>query len=144
MLTYQITHTGLKNEIVSSKVVFLEVQEGSPQAFSQGSKRGRPISVQGYIYSKEGGGGGGGVEKTFFWKTFEVYVTSCQYLFQARSKFFKHTRLCEFVRYASLLNYDIIFIQPGTPSNIIDQNVKCTIIMRIEAISFQIQYIKYT
>ena len=34
MLAYQITHTDLKNEIVSSKVVFLEVQEGSPQAFS--------------------------------------------------------------------------------------------------------------
>jgi hypothetical protein len=57
-----------------------------------------------YIYSKEGEGGGGvsrggggGFEKTFIWKTFEVYVTSCQYLFQARSKFFKHTWLCEFV-----------------------------------------------
>jgi hypothetical protein len=36
-------------------------------------------------------------EKTFLWKTFEVYVTSCQYLFQARSKFFKHTWLREFV-----------------------------------------------
>ena len=45
----------------------------------------------------ERGGGGGGFEKTFLWKTFEVYVTSCQYLFQARSKFFKHTWLCEFV-----------------------------------------------
>ena len=42
-------------------------------------------------------GGGGGVEKTFLWKTFEVYLTSYQYLFQARSKFFKHTWLCEFV-----------------------------------------------
>jgi hypothetical protein len=40
---------------------------------------------------------GGGVEKTFLWKTFEVCVTSCLYLFQARSKFFKHTWLCEFV-----------------------------------------------
>jgi hypothetical protein len=38
-----------------------------------------------------------GVEKTFLWKTFEVYVTSCQYLFQSRSTFFKHTLLCEFV-----------------------------------------------
>jgi hypothetical protein len=61
------------------------------QAFSQGPKRGRPILVQRYIYSK------GGVEKTFLWKTFEVYITSCQYLFQARSNFFKHTWLCEFV-----------------------------------------------
>ena len=34
------------------------------------------------------GGGGGGVEKTFLWKTFEVYITSYQYLFQAHSKFF--------------------------------------------------------
>jgi hypothetical protein len=58
------------------------------------------------------GGGGGGFEKTFLWKTFEVYVTSCQYLFQARSKF-DFVSLC---RYASVLNYDI-FIQPGTPSN---------------------------
>ena len=46
------------------------------QAFSQGPKRGRPILVQRYFYSKEGGGGGGGrFEKTFLWKTFEVYVT---------------------------------------------------------------------
>ena len=45
------------------------------------------------IYSK----GGGGFEKMFLWKTFDVYVTSCQYLLQARSKFFKHTWLCEFV-----------------------------------------------
>ena len=49
------------------------------------------------FYSKEGGGGGGGFKKMFLWKTFEVYVTSCQYLFQACSKFFKHTWLCEFV-----------------------------------------------
>ena len=33
------------------------------------------------------GGGGGDVPL----ETFEVYVTSCQYLFQACSKFFKHT-----------------------------------------------------
>ena len=46
---------------------------------------------------KWGGGGGWLFEKTFHWKTFEVYVTSCQYLFQARSKFVKHTWLCEFV-----------------------------------------------
>jgi hypothetical protein len=32
----------------------------SNQAFSRGPKRGRPILVQRYIYSKEGGGGGGG------------------------------------------------------------------------------------
>jgi hypothetical protein len=67
--------------------------EGEGQAFSQGPKRGRPILVQQCIYSK----GGGGVEKTFLWKTFEVYVTSYQYLFHHRSKFFKHTWLCEFV-----------------------------------------------
>jgi hypothetical protein len=63
------------------------------QAFSQGPKRGCPILVR-YIYSR--GGGGGGFEKTFLWKTLEVYVTSCQYPFQARSKFFKHTWLREF------------------------------------------------
>jgi hypothetical protein len=60
--------------------------------------------------------GGGGFEKTFLWKTFDVYVTSCQYLFQARSKVFKHTWLCEFVPLCCFLNYDI-FIQPSTPSN---------------------------
>ena len=37
--------------------------------------------------------GGGGFEKTFLWKTFEVYVNSCQCLFQALSKFFKHLAL---------------------------------------------------
>jgi hypothetical protein len=74
------------------------------QAFSQDPKRGRPILVQRYIYSKERGGGG---VKTFLWKTFEVYVTSYQYLFQ-------HTWLCV-VPLCFLLNYDI-FIQPGTPS----------------------------
>ena len=38
------------------------------------------------------GRGGEGFEKMFLWKTFEVYVTSCQYqLFQACSKFFKQT-----------------------------------------------------
>jgi hypothetical protein len=48
----------------------------SDQAFSQGPKRGRPILV----------GGGGGVSRK----------RSYQYLFQARSKFFKHTWLCEY------------------------------------------------
>jgi hypothetical protein len=92
-----------------------QIQGRAEQAFSQGPKRGRPILVQRYIYSK--GRGGGGVGKTFLWKTFEVYVTSCQYLFQPRSKFFKHTWLCEFVPLCFFTyNYDI-FIQPGTPSN---------------------------
>jgi hypothetical protein len=50
------------------------------------------------------------------WITFEVYVTSCQYLFQARSKFSNTHGFVSLCRYASLLNYDI-FIQPGTPSN---------------------------
>ena len=62
------------------------------QAFSQDPKRGRPILVTSTVR----GGGGERFEKTFLWKTFEVYVTSYQYLFQARSKFFKHTFLCEY------------------------------------------------
>jgi hypothetical protein len=68
-----------------------------------------------------GGGGGGGVRENVplenLWSLI-VYVTSWQYLFQARSKFFKHTSpgFMSLCRYASLLNYDI-FIQPGTPSN---------------------------
>ena len=66
------------------------VREHLEQAFSQGPKRGRPILAHQYIDSKGAGGGG---EKTFLWKTFEVYVTSYQYLFQARSKFFKHTAM---------------------------------------------------
>jgi hypothetical protein len=181
------------------------------QAFSQGLKRGRPILVQRYIYSKEGGGGGGGgVEKTFLWKTFEVYVTSYQYLFQACSKF--STWLCEYwrpyskssltlnewrfnpsfswvsmlflnswrvsshiVRYdtsapaiqkqrwrsreaqieppliecewafrirawvcAAMLLYLTTTFSFSQVHHQIDQNVKCLIIMRIEAISFQI------
>ena len=64
---------------------------------------------------------GGGVEKTFLWKTFEVYVTSCQYLFQARN--FSNTLVfVSLCRYASLLNYDI-FIQSDTSHHQIDQTV---------------------
>ena len=48
------------------------------QAFSQGPERGRPILVNDTSTVR---GGGGGFEKKFLWKTFEVYVTSCQYLF---------------------------------------------------------------
>ena len=66
---------------------------GEMQAFSQDPKRERPILVR-YIFSK--GGGGGGVRENVPLETFEVYVTSYQYLFQARSKFFKHTWLCEY------------------------------------------------
>jgi hypothetical protein len=58
----------------------------------------------------------GGVEKTFPWKTFEVYITSCQYLFQALEFFSNTLGFVSLCRYVSLLNYDI-FIQPGTPSN---------------------------
>jgi hypothetical protein len=65
---------------------------------------------------KRGRVGGGGVRKTFLWKTFEVYVTSCQYMFQVRSKFSNTLAFVSLCRYASLLNYDI-FIQSGTPSN---------------------------
>ena len=62
---------------------------GEMQAFSQDPKRERPILVR-YIFSK------GGVRENVPLETFEVYVTSYQYLFQARSKFFKHTWLCEY------------------------------------------------
>ena len=65
---------------------------GEMQAFSQDPNREHPILVR-YIFSK--GGGGGGRENVPL-ETFEVYVTSYQYLFQARSKFFKHTWLCEY------------------------------------------------
>jgi hypothetical protein len=60
----------------------------SVQAFSQGPQRGVQFWYNDTSTVKSGGGGG--VEKTFLWETFELYVTSCQYLFQARSKFFKH------------------------------------------------------
>ena len=76
-------------------------------------------------------GGGGGVEKTFLWKTFEVYVTSCQYVFQlARSKFW----LCEFC--AAMLLYLITTFSFSQVHHQIDQNVKCIIIMIIEACVF--------
>ena len=63
------------------------------QAFSQDPKRERPILVR-YLFSK--GGGGGGVQENVLLETFAVDVTSYQYLFQAHSKFFKHTWLCEY------------------------------------------------
>ena len=44
-------------------VLVLCTQVNMMQAFSQGPKRGRPILVQRYIYSKKGGGGGGGSGK---------------------------------------------------------------------------------
>jgi hypothetical protein len=76
---------------------FMQEMVGSSQAFSQGPERGRPILVQRYIYTvKRGGRGGGGSRKRSSGKPLK-FVTSCQYLFQARSKFFKHTLLCEFV-----------------------------------------------
>ena len=79
-----------------------------------------------HTVSESARGGGGGFEKTFFWKTFEFQVTSCQYLFQARSKFFKtlgFVPLCFFTTFSfSQVHHQI------------DQNVKCIIIMRIEAI----------
>ena len=53
---------------------------GEMQAFSQDPKRERPILVR-YFFSK-----GGGRENVPL-ETFEVYVTSYQYLFQARLKF---------------------------------------------------------
>jgi hypothetical protein len=53
---------------------------GEMQAFSQDPKRERPILVRENVPLE----------------TFEVYVTSYKYLFQARSKFFKHIWLCEY------------------------------------------------
>ena len=41
-------------------VLVLCTQVNMMQTFSQGPKRGRPILVQRYIYSKKGGGGGVG------------------------------------------------------------------------------------
>ena len=75
-------------------------------------------------------GGGEGFEKTFLWKTFEVHVSSCQYLFQARSKFFKHTRLCEFVPlcFNLFLTTTFSFSQVHRHCQI-DQNVKCCIML---------------
>ena len=59
-----------------------------------------------------GEGGGGGVRENVPLETFEVYVTSYQYLFQTHLAL----RVLNLCHYASLLNNDI-FIQPGTPSN---------------------------
>jgi hypothetical protein len=80
-------------------------------------------------------GGGGVVEKMFLWKTFEVYVTSCQYLFQARLKF--QTHLALWVCAATLLYLTMTF-SFSQAHHQIDQIVKCIIIMRIETILFQI------
>ena len=81
-----------------------------------------------YIYSKEREGGGGSRKRSFGkpLKFTLLHVSICSKLFGN----FGFVSLC---RYASLLNYDIFMVYHQ-----IDQNVKCIIIMRIEAISFQI------
>jgi hypothetical protein len=81
------------------------------QAFSQGPKRGRPILVQRYIYSKEGG-----LRKHSFGKPLKftlLHISICSKLVRNFLNTLGFVSLC---RYASLLNYDI-FIQPGTLSN---------------------------
>jgi hypothetical protein len=102
-------------DMSSGLSMVLCTQVNMMQAFSQGPKRGRPILVQQYIYSK-GGGGGGGFEKTFLGKPLKftlLRVSICSKLVRNFSNTLGFVSLC---RYASLLNYDI-FIQPGTPSN---------------------------
>ena len=105
------------------------------QAFSQDPKRGRPILIQRYIYSKGGGGGGGGVrenvplEKLWSLRYFmSVSVPSSFEIFQTRLALW----FC-----AAMLLYLTTTFSFSQVHHQIDQNVKCIIIMRIEAISFQ-------
>ena len=90
-------------------------------------------SVQ-FWYDTSSVRGGGGVRENVPLETFEVYVTSYQYLFHASSFEIFQThlalRVLNLCRYASL-PFSQVYHQ-------IDQNVKCIIIMRIEAILFQI------
>jgi hypothetical protein len=102
------------------------------QAFSQGPKRGRPILVQRYIYSKGGGGGRENVPLKNLWSLryfMSVSVPSSFEIFQ--------THLALWVCAAMLLYLTTTFSFSQVHHQI-DQNVKCIIIMRIEAISFQI------
>jgi hypothetical protein len=73
-------------------------------AFSQDPKRGRPILVQRYIYSK---GGGGTITL--------LHISICSKLVRNFSNTLGFVST-EFVPLCFLLNYDI-FIQPGKPSN---------------------------
>jgi hypothetical protein len=87
------------------------------QAFSQDPKRGRPILVQRYIYSK-GGGGGGGSRKRSSGKPLKftlLHTSICSKLVRNFSNTLGFVST-EFVPLCFLLNYDI-FIQPGKPSN---------------------------
>jgi hypothetical protein len=69
--------------------------------------------------------GEGGFEKTFLWKTFEVYVTSCQYLFLHVSICSKLVRnFSNTLGFVSLCRYMLLYLtmtfsfsHAGTPSN---------------------------
>jgi hypothetical protein len=86
---------------------------GPTQAFSQDPKRGRPILVQRYIYSKERGWGSRKCSSGKPLKFTLLHVSICSKLVRNFSNTLGFVILC---RYAPLLNYDI-FIQPDTPSN---------------------------
>jgi hypothetical protein len=96
------------------------------QAFSQGPKRGRPILVQRYIYSKgRGGGGRKNVPLENLWSLryfISVSVPSSFEIFQ--------THLALWVCAAMLLYLTTTF-SFSQEHHQIDQNVKCIIIMRI-------------
>jgi hypothetical protein len=97
---------------------------GLHQAFSQSPKRGRPILVQRYIYSKVGGS--------------RKRSSICSKLGRNFSNTLGFVST-EFVRYcAAMLLYLTTTFSFSQVNHQIDQNVKCIIIMRIEAISFQI------
>ena len=107
------------------------------EAFSQDPKRGHPILVQQHIYSKERRGGGGvASRKCSSGKPLKftlLHVSICSKLVRNFSNTLGFVILC---RYASLLKTTTFSF--SQIHHQIYQNVKCIIIMRIEAISFQI------
>jgi hypothetical protein len=93
------------------------------------------VLKQGDTSTVKGGGGGGRFEKTFLWKPLKftlLHVSICSKLVRNFSNTLGFVSLC---RHASLLTTTFSFSQVHLQT---DQNVKCMIIMRIEAISFQI------
>jgi hypothetical protein len=112
------------------------IEKAQKQAFSQSPKRGRPILVQRYIYSKAGGSRKRSSGKPL--KFTLLHISICSKLGRNFSNTLGFVST-EFVRYcAAMLLYLTTTFSFSQVNHQIDQNVKCIIIMRIEAISFQI------
>ena len=96
----------------------MQAMDGPDQAFSQGPKRGRPILVQRYIYSK---GGGGGARKRSSGKPLKfvlLHVSICSKLVR------NFSNTLGFVVCAAMLLYLTTTFSFSHVHHQIDQNVK--------------------